>query len=222
MEGIPHETRQPLEDGNTDFERILPGPDRMYPDTDSPPQQITRERVQGLQLALPEPPWEREKRYASAGIPRNTIHFLIRRGGARLVDLVVEEGGADLKRAGYFFGEELKGFRRAGVAVDEISDSSWQELFRLCAEKPVLWEGRHLLIREMAARPGEPVETVVAALALGVDPDDWRERLAAAAGQEHAALDTTARHRFLMGQAMYYVRGRVPASEVLDALGEIL
>ena len=38
VEGIPHETRQPLEGGHTDFERILPGPDRMYPDTDSPPQ----------------------------------------------------------------------------------------------------------------------------------------------------------------------------------------
>ena len=34
---MPFETRQPFEDGHTDFERILPGPDRMYPDTDSPP-----------------------------------------------------------------------------------------------------------------------------------------------------------------------------------------
>ncbi|MCB1282441.1 MAG: hypothetical protein KDB18_13045, partial [Salinibacterium sp.] len=31
--GVPPETRQPFEDGHTDFERILPGPDRMYPDT---------------------------------------------------------------------------------------------------------------------------------------------------------------------------------------------
>ncbi len=36
--GVPHETRQPFSDGSTQFERILPGPDRMYPDTDSPPQ----------------------------------------------------------------------------------------------------------------------------------------------------------------------------------------
>ncbi len=37
LDGVPHETRQPLPDGTTDFERILPGPDRMYPDTDSAP-----------------------------------------------------------------------------------------------------------------------------------------------------------------------------------------
>lgn len=34
---VPNETRQALVGGYTSFERILPGPDRMYPDTDSPP-----------------------------------------------------------------------------------------------------------------------------------------------------------------------------------------
>jgi glutamyl-tRNA(Gln) amidotransferase subunit E len=52
LDGVPNETRQPREDGSTDFERILPGPDRMYPDPDSPPQAITPNRVEGLQGAL--------------------------------------------------------------------------------------------------------------------------------------------------------------------------
>ncbi len=47
-DGVPNETRQPFADGHTDFERILPGPDRMYPDTDSPPTRVTRERVDRL------------------------------------------------------------------------------------------------------------------------------------------------------------------------------
>ncbi len=38
--GIPAETRQAYADGTTGFERILPGPDRMYPDTDTPPLPI--------------------------------------------------------------------------------------------------------------------------------------------------------------------------------------
>ncbi len=71
IDGIPNETRQPFDDGTTDFERILPGPDRMYPDTDSPPQRITRERVEALQAPLPEPPWVREERYAAAGVPHD-------------------------------------------------------------------------------------------------------------------------------------------------------
>ncbi len=66
--GIPNETRQPFADGSTDFERILPGPDRMYPDTDSPPSRVTRERVERLQAGLQPRPWERESRYAAAGV----------------------------------------------------------------------------------------------------------------------------------------------------------
>ncbi len=67
IDGIPNETRQPFEDGSTDFERILPGPDRMYPDTDSPPQAIVRERVERLAAPLPEPPWSREDKYSEVG-----------------------------------------------------------------------------------------------------------------------------------------------------------
>jgi glutamyl-tRNA(Gln) amidotransferase subunit E len=38
--GVPSETRQAMPDGTTGFERILPGADRMYPDTDTPPMPI--------------------------------------------------------------------------------------------------------------------------------------------------------------------------------------
>ena len=53
-EGVPKETRQALAGGFTTFERILPGPDRMYPDTDSPPTRITEDHALGL--ALPGAP----------------------------------------------------------------------------------------------------------------------------------------------------------------------
>jgi glutamyl-tRNA(Gln) amidotransferase subunit E len=41
LAGIPAETRQAFPDGTTGFERILPGADRMYPDTDTPPLPIS-------------------------------------------------------------------------------------------------------------------------------------------------------------------------------------
>ena len=37
IKGVPQETRKALTNGTTIFERVLPGPDRMYPDTDLPP-----------------------------------------------------------------------------------------------------------------------------------------------------------------------------------------
>ncbi len=219
--GVPHETRQPLPDGSTCFERILPGPERMYPDTDSPPQRVTRERVEGLRRSLPEPPWQREERYLAAGVPRATAHYLIRRGGARLVDRVVEDGGADLERACFFFGEELKGLRRAGVEVDAVSPQRWCELFRAVGERPVLWQARSELVRRLAAAPDLGVGEVVGAAGLGVEPEGWAERWAGAARRAHMkprAQTKQQQLRHLMGQAMAELRGKVPARSVAEVL----
>ena len=195
INGVPNETRQPFADGSTDFERILPGPDRMYPDTDSPPTRVTRERVEGLQGALAPRPWEREARYTAAGVPTSTTHFLIRRGGARLVDLVTERcrvssdvhntGTPDtgprtpdiVKQACVLFGERLKGLRRAGVAVDAIADDRWCELFEAACKRPVLWQACDLIVRAMAAAPEKPVATLLAEHRLGSPPEGWRGRL---------------------------------------------
>ena len=220
--GVPPETRQPFEDGHTNFERILPGPDRMYPDTDSPPLAIDRERVARLDRALPEPPWTREERYARAGIPRDTVFYLIRRGGARRVDLVVEKVGADLRRAGLFFGERLKGLRRRGVAVDGITDDQWVAWFRRVAERPVLSEDVSNAVRWMARHPGEDPGRWIEGTGAGVEPEGWRERLIGLADARPDHPDGTAaqRLRFRMGRAMRELRGKVPAREVRRVLEE--
>jgi len=225
VDGVPNETRQPFPDGSTDFERILPGPDRMYPDTDSPPQQITRDRVERLRVALPPPPWEREERYRAAGVPLDTVHYLIRRNGARLVDQVVESCAADLRQACFFFGQRVKALRRQGVGVDAIPDERWCELFRLLAERPVLWETWKALVTLMAARPTVAVAATAETLGLlGADPG-WRERVAGAVQlrrPDHPDGTRQQLHRFLMGVAMDGLRGKVPAGEVAVAVGRAM
>jgi Glu-tRNA(Gln) amidotransferase subunit E-like FAD-binding protein len=221
VEGIPNETRQPFADGSTDFERILPGPDRMYPDTDSPPQRITRERVRALQVALPAPPWEREQRYAAAGVPRTTIHYLIRRGGARLVDEVVESCNADLRRAAFFFGERMRGLQRAGLVANEISIDRWRELFTLLEQYPVLWEAWKQIVSLMALRTNVAVSAIVEEEGLGTEPQGWRERLRGMVQLErpdHPDGSLGQRARYLVGKAMADVRGRVPVAEVAEMI----
>jgi glutamyl-tRNA(Gln) amidotransferase subunit E len=218
-DGVPNETRQPFEDGHTDFERILPGPDRMYPDTDSPPTRVTRERVAGLRAALPEPTWEREARYAAAGVPAGVVHFLVRRGGAALVDRVVSEAGADLRHAAFFFGERVKGLRRAGVAVDAIGPGAWVALFRAFAERPARREAWAPLVRRLAAEPEEPepVGAALAALHLADEPPDWSGELASAVRAARASAygrDPGRLARHATGRAMEALRGRVPGAKV--------
>ncbi len=220
VDGIPNETRQPFEDGSTDFERILPGPDRMYPDTDSPPIRMTRERVAGLEKDLPPPPWIREERYEAVNVPRDTVWFLIRRGGARLVDLVVQQCGTDLRRACFFFGADAKGIRRDGVLVDEIEEDRWVEMFRILKERPVLWEVLPDLVAAMAMDKEKPIAEVIEEKDLNKDPKGWEGSVEEACGLRPDHDDGTSgkRERFLMGRVMPPLRGLVPAKEVLAEL----
>lgn len=88
--GVPQETRQHLPDGcRTDFERILPGPDRMYPDTDSPPVPISRERAAAIGALRALRPWEREESYLGKGIPVALARRLAIHPHARVVDRIL-------------------------------------------------------------------------------------------------------------------------------------
>lgn len=89
--GIPSETRQAFSDGTNGFERILPGPDRMYPDTDLPPKKITDSRLQKIRATLPEPFWVREERYRKWGAPEDCVRPLAISPHAALFEKAVGE-----------------------------------------------------------------------------------------------------------------------------------
>ncbi|HXK09471.1 MAG TPA: Glu-tRNA(Gln) amidotransferase subunit GatE [Vicinamibacteria bacterium] len=220
-DGVPHETRQPFADGTTDFERILPGPDRMYPDTDSPPTRLTRERVERLRSTLPERPWEREARYVAAGVPVQVVHYLVRRGGAVLVDRVVAEARADLRFAAFFFGERVKALRRAGVAVDRVPAEAWVGLFHALAVRPARREAWATLVRRMASHPGESVAVLLAELGMDDEPAGWRTavpRCLEAAEREAYDHDPGRVLRLATGRAMDALRGKIPARTVVEAV----
>jgi glutamyl-tRNA(Gln) amidotransferase subunit E len=68
FDGVPSETRQAFADGTSGFERILPGAERMYPDTDTPPVPIPDVWVAEVEARLPERPWESQDRFVARGL----------------------------------------------------------------------------------------------------------------------------------------------------------
>jgi glutamyl-tRNA(Gln) amidotransferase subunit E len=66
--GVPQETRQALKGDVTGFERILPGADRMYPDTDSPPVKVTEELLSRLRSELTPSAVQVGERWKELGI----------------------------------------------------------------------------------------------------------------------------------------------------------
>jgi glutamyl-tRNA(Gln) amidotransferase subunit E len=98
LEGIPSETRQAHGDCTNGFERILPGPDRMYPDTDTPPLPIPDTMVLEVRGNLAEPPWARATRYEGLGLDPRAAKALSVASWADLFDEVDPEKGEPARR----------------------------------------------------------------------------------------------------------------------------
>jgi glutamyl-tRNA(Gln) amidotransferase subunit E len=133
--GVPHETRQHMPDAcRTDFERILPGPDRMYPDTDSPPVPVGRERVARIAAQRALRPWEREALYESRGVPASTARQLAIHRHARLFERLLADSNLDARLVAVAICEWQTAIRRqrgkAGLPVLIPDESLLEQLFR--------------------------------------------------------------------------------------------
>jgi len=92
FEGVPRETRRPLADGTTLFERVLPGADRMYPDTDSPPIPLDEAYIEKLRKNLPVDIWHRFQQLAQMQIPDDAHPYLLRRNLVPVVEAIANLG----------------------------------------------------------------------------------------------------------------------------------
>lgn len=108
FEGVPNETRKSFEDGTTIFERVLPGADRMYPDTDSPPIPLTEERIEKLRENLPEDVSERYQKMKDWGIPEDAYAFIFTKNLYPVLERTVNELKMDPVFAGTFVGHTMK------------------------------------------------------------------------------------------------------------------
>lgn len=148
FDGVPNETRQHLRDGLTDFERILPGADRMYPDTDHPPVRIDASRVERIRQALKEPAYSIEERFKKFGLPEDTIAGLALSNRVALIDHLANVG-ANMKLVGRILGETVRSLNRQGVNCSKITDESWANLVNDCAAKKIELKNLEKAVKEM-------------------------------------------------------------------------
>ncbi len=106
--GVPNETRKSLNDGTTIFERVLPGADRMYPDTDSKPIPLEDSYIDELSKNLPVEVIERYHQLKKWGVPEDTYTFIFKRNHFPMIERIVKELGYDPKFVGTFYGHILK------------------------------------------------------------------------------------------------------------------
>ncbi len=116
LDGVPNETRQVMDDLTTDFERILPGSDRMYPDTDLPPIVLDSSMVDGIKDSIRDP-WAEKYAYMNTGLDEERAWkvVLAEDGERKAYEAIAERFGGPF--AYHIVFEHRKGLMRKGKEV---------------------------------------------------------------------------------------------------------
>ncbi len=163
FEGVPSETRQALPGGRTTFERILPGPDRMYPDTDLPPEPVPEETVEAIRGRLRPRPWERREAWSALGVPEQLCARLINWGSADLFDRTRASARWHAPALASLLTDRRRGSRRAGADWSRLGDEGIASALVSCFEHGLSTRGAARVLDAMSMAPGLSAGEAIAA-----------------------------------------------------------
>jgi glutamyl-tRNA(Gln) amidotransferase subunit E len=228
--GVPHDTRQALKDDTNGFERVLPGAERMYPDTDLPPIVIDQEKKRRIQSRLPAYFWDREEDYRRMGLPADTIGILSISPRVALYERLVRTLEIDPTFAAVVLIQRFKAWRRAGLQPDRLSDDVIYEVFNAYAKGDIARDGVSQVLDELlrssvpdTRTPAECVAASIAARRLqpATEPEiDRRLDEAVRVTNSRHYRDPASRFHHIMGEAMRALLGRVDSRRVARRLAQ--
>jgi glutamyl-tRNA(Gln) amidotransferase subunit E len=155
FEGVPSETRQLLPGGRTTFERILPGPDRMYPDTDLPPEPVDQALVQRIRQGMKPRPWDRREEYTGLGVPGQLVWRLLNWDTADLFDRVLAPTGFAAAPLAWLLTDRRRGARRAGADWGRLGEDGIAVALVGCAEQGLSIKAAAKVL-DLMSGPGGP------------------------------------------------------------------
>ncbi|MCJ7587665.1 MAG: Glu-tRNA(Gln) amidotransferase subunit GatE [Candidatus Aminicenantes bacterium] len=218
--GVPSETRQALADGTNGFERILPGPDRMYPDTDLPPKRVNAERLEKIRAGLPPRIADREIRYKELGVPTDLRSALAVSPWAELFETLVGKEGIAAPLTAVVLVQYPKRLCKKGLAADRLNEEVFRAAFMALKERRLSKDGIYTLL-EHALADGKMVAEL---LPPAFDKAAFDKRLAGIGAdlKGRRFADTESRWRFVMGLIMKDWRGRIEGPTASAAVRQCL
>ena len=222
MIGVPEETRDPLPDGTSKYSRPLPGAARMYPETDVPPINISRERMEQVRNNLPELPEEIEARLVKQyGINAQQARQMVRQDHTDMFERLCQiEGMASIAATTLLntYGE----LETSGIDTSSFDEARMVGLFAMLGESKFAKEALPAILREMGTTGCDAEKAVKK---LGLESVDESEAEAIIAKIVNERADYVREKGMgaiggLMGPVMGALRGKLDgkrANEILTA-----
>ncbi|MCF6170262.1 MAG: Glu-tRNA(Gln) amidotransferase subunit GatE [Bacteroidales bacterium] len=164
FEGVPEETRKSLEDGTTIFERVLPGADRMYPDTDSAPIPLEDAYIQQLSQNLPEEIIDRYKKLKRWGVPEDTYTYIFSKNLFPLVERIINVLNIRPAFVGTFIGHGLKYAEGRKTTSGKCDYENIYRLFRYLKEKGLHEQLAEKMLPEIIEHPKLDFDSVLTSI----------------------------------------------------------
>lgn len=218
--GIPSETRQALKDGTTGFERILPGPERMYPDTDLPPKRIRQERIKKIQSQLPGFFCDRVKRYTELGVPVDLIEPLAISELANLFEEVVSKWKLNPKLSAVVLIQYPKRLKKMGLKFNSLDSNILKDILKAYKDGLIAKEGILNVMYdsvksgyfEVKNLPSKIIAKDVTTIIKSCETELNRKKL----------YNIEKRDFVLKGLVMGKVRGRIDGKEATDLVSKFM
>lgn len=210
--GIPSETRQALSDGTNGFERILPGADRMYPDTDLPPKKITEERIATCTVRLPEYFWVRQDWYRELGVLEDCVDPLSISRFADLFKKLVEEDQINPKFLGVVFVQFMKRLRKSNVPLENLTPEMAEKILLAHKAGKIAREGLLDMLSLIACK-GDVIDENLPE----IPSEEEVEAVVKSSALEAAKLTREvdgSQHRLAMRLAMASLKGRYSGNKL--------
>ena len=224
--GVAEEVRRTLPDHSTEYMRPLPGAARMYPETDIPPVQITKDRLAHIRKNLPEKPEEQGERLRETyGLNRDQTKQLIQSGYLKDFEWLAQRFPKLTKTILRTFLNTFSELENEGVIVENINNSLLKEIFSLLQKGVFAKEAIPKLLSYLAQHKDADVNEAVKECGLKVVSENEVRRVIQQIINERMDFvkkkKTGAVHP-LMGVVMRELRGKVDGKLINNILREEL
>ena len=217
--GVPAETRQALSDGTNGFERILPGPQRMYPDTDLPPKQVSEERLERISAALPKQIWLREKEYRELKIPEYYALTIAYSQFANVFEKVVKELNIKPTFAATVILDYPKRLKKKGFDVSKIKEEHFFNILKAFSEEKIVRDA--IIIALEKAIKGEDYEDFFLSKKVDEIKIDEIKKIIEKVKETTEIKNKDKKKEIYLSKIMRSLRGTVEFSQVKQALEQI-
>jgi glutamyl-tRNA(Gln) amidotransferase subunit E len=222
LKRVPEDTRAANPDGTTKYMRPRPGAARMYPETDVPPIQVTKEYLDGLSGRLPELPEQLMKRLMKEyKLNQKLAKQILDSDYLALFECLAQETKVSATLIAVALTETLKALKRDGVKVEAVTDEQFRQMCGLIDSGKTAKESIPEILAWLAGHEESSAEEALKSLGLGMmSRMELEELVDKVIEQNRSLIETRGKGAFgpLMGTIMKKARGRVKAQLVNELL----